>query len=155
MLHTVAQPDRLYSAICIHYIGQYSHRVRIVQEQSVRAHLTDICGKIKQHRYRAQVAENAANADSVRDRLPESVFLGNLKICNRTRIIAAYLDRINHVLGTAQRFLPVGVGLHNTCAAGAGLDIVQHASGILQPFQINIEQSQLKALQCLCSHTVT
>ena len=78
--------------------------------------------------------------DRIGNRLAQTVFLRNFKIGNRTWIIAADLNRIYDVFGTAQRFFSVCIRFNDTSAAACFLNIIQHVFGICKTLRINIEE---------------
>ena len=95
-LNTVAQSHCLYRRITQHIARENPHGIGIIQKQSIRAHLGHILCKAFQHRNRAQPSHDAPDSERVRNRLPQTILLWNLKIRDRTRIISSHLDGIHH-----------------------------------------------------------
>ena len=157
-LDTVAQSYRFYFRHTEHRAGQHRHGIRIVEQPRFRTDLLHVPGKVQHHRNRPQRAEYAADAQGIRDRLLQTVFFRNLKICDCAGIITSYLYGIDHIVCPAQRVLSLR---HAQILADAGfrpvvsVDCLQHGFRFIQPDRINIIKCDLTRLQYRRHHTVT
>ena len=157
-LHAVAQTDRFDLRVPLHIAGQHRHGVGVVEEPRVGTNLLHIAREIAHNRDRAQCAHDAADAQCIGNRLPQSVFLRHLKINDRTGVIEAHLDRVDHKIRTAQRFLAVfhaEVSLdRRPLLVYVFVDCVQNDRGFLQTHRVNVVQRDFRIAQRRRAHTV-
>ena len=136
-LDRVAKPDRLHLSVTQHSAGEHCHRIGIIEEPCIRAHLFHIPCKIHHHRNRTQRAENTADAQRIRDGLLQPIFLWNFKISNGTWIITTDLNGIDNIIRASQCIFTV---LHTQIFFDTGfgtvgpVDSLQHRSGLIQPY---------------------
>ena len=118
----------------------HGHRVRVVEQPGVRAHLLHVTCDIGQNRKGPQAAEDSSDADGVGDGLVQPVLRGDLEVAHR-RLVHADLDDVDDIVGTVECAPTVGAGDHfrlGTGRAGGGsgdrlrgletfdVDVVQH-----------------------------
>ncbi|MNC38734.1 hypothetical protein D3C75_873580 [compost metagenome] len=130
-LHAVAQAYGFDAPHGNHRVGEHCHGIGVVQEPRIRTNLLHIRGKIHHHRDGAQIAEDPPDAQRIGNGLAQPVFLGHLEIRHRTRLIAAYLNGIDHILGSAESLLPVGIRFHTAAAVQRPFEIQQHILRVL------------------------
>ncbi len=87
----------------------HRHRIRVVEQPRVRADLAHVGRDPVQHRERAQRAEDPADAERVRDGLPQAVLRRDLEVPHGRRVHAD-LDRVDHEVGAGQSRAPIQVG---------------------------------------------
>ena len=94
-------PDRLGHRHAVH-----RHGIGVVQQQAIlRPDRGDVPGDRVDHRDRAQRPEHASDAQRVADRLQQAELPRDLEIDDCTRLVAADLDRADHVVRVPARFL--------------------------------------------------
>ena len=86
----------------LHITGKHCHRIGIVQEQSVRADLFHVPGKLFQNRNGTKCTHDSTDSQSICDCLFDAVFLRDLKVCYCTWLITAYLNGINYEIRIAK-----------------------------------------------------
>ena len=144
-LHAVAQPDGL-EAQRVQVAGGHRHRVRVVDEYRVGAHLERVRGDRLVRRNRAQEPEDPAGADGVSHGLVDPVPARDLDV-PPVGLHAADLEGDDHEVGVGQRRPTIG-GLHDlgvepvvcdqlACRVGDGCELVG----------IDVHQAELGAAQ--------
>ncbi len=119
VLHAVAETDRLDRRRPVHRHAEHRHRVRVVEEEDVRADLLHRPPEIEHHRDGAQGAHDAADAQGVADRLAQTVALRDLEVDHRRRPVAADLDHVDRVVRSIQRRAQIGGRLDRRVGAGS------------------------------------
>jgi hypothetical protein len=79
----------------------HGHRVRVVEQQGIRAVATDVGGEVAENRKGAQGAEDSANPRGIADGLDEAVACWDLEVDAGGRD-AADLDRVDHEVGALE-----------------------------------------------------
>ena len=118
----------------------HGHRIRVVQQPGVRAHLCHVPRDVGQDRKGPQAAEDSADADGVADGLLQSVLRRDLEVAHRG-VVHTDLDDVDDVVGAVECAATVGAGGHLGVSAGRagggsrdrlrgletfGVDVVQH-----------------------------
>ena len=156
-LDAVAEADGPDGRLAQHGPGQHGHGIGVVEKPGVRADLLHVAGKVHHDRNGPEGAEDTADPQRIRDRLPQAVFFGDLKIRDRTGIIPSDLDGIDYIVGAAQGILS-RIRAQITADPGFGpviaVDCLQHGSRLLEPDRINIIESDLTLLQGGGHHAV-
>ena len=106
-LNAVAEPYRTYSGISLHISRQHCHRIRIVEEECVRADLHNILGKVVEYGDRAECTEDTSDAESVGYRLAQTVLFRYFKVRDGAGIVEPYLYRVYNKIRTAERILAI------------------------------------------------
>ena len=156
-LHRMAQPHRLDRTATKHRTGQHRHRIGVVQKPGVRRNLFDVVRKIQHHRNRPKRPENPPDPERIRNRLPQTELLRNFKINHRRRFISANLNRVDHEIRPAQRFLPrlnPEMGRDGRPAIHIVVDRVENELRLPEPFAIDVVQRKMRTLQRLTAHAV-
>ena len=83
------------------------HWVHILQQGGVWTQVGHVFCDVPQHRHRAQAAHNATYAQRVSNSLAQAVFLGDIEIGNRARLIATNLKRGDDKICTVQRLATI------------------------------------------------
>ena len=157
-LYAVAETDCLHTCITQHSAGQHSHRIGIIEEPCIRAYILYIPGEIHHDRNRAEGSEYAAYAKCIRNSLPQTIFLRNLKVCDRAGIISADLDGIDHIIGTGQRlFAIIGPQMLLNPRPGSCIPVnsLQHSCRLIKTHRINIIKRNRALAKGRCHHAVT
>ena len=141
-LHAVAEADGLHIRVALHIAGEHRHRVRVVEEPRVGADRLDVAGEVLEHRYRAQGAHDAADAERVGDRLAQAVLLRDLEVDDGAGLVEADLDRVDDKVCAAQRLPAVfnaAVGLERgpvlVCVV---VDGAEDDVGLLKAFRVDV-----------------
>ena len=89
--------------VSLHISRKHSHGISIVKEKSIGTYLRHIVGEVLQYGDRTERAEDAADAKCIGYGLTKSVFLGNFKIDDGTRIVSTDLDGVNNEISAPLR----------------------------------------------------
>ena len=153
----MAKPHSFNIRQAQHSPRQHGHRVCVVEEPRVRADLFHVPGKVEHHGNRPQGPKDSSYPQCIRNGLFQAVFLRNLKIRNRTGIIAADLNRIDCVFCAAKRIF---TGFHsqilmNHCL-GAAVPVYRfkHHGRLIKTLGIDVIESDLNPLQGRSHHAV-
>ena len=105
-LHAVAQSDGL-QAERVQVAGGHRHRVRVVDEDRVRAHLEGVGGDRLVRRHRAQEPEDPTGTDGVAHGLVDTVLPRDLHVPS-VRLHPTHLEGDDHEVGVGQSRPAVG-----------------------------------------------
>jgi hypothetical protein len=143
----VAEPDHLELRRDGREVADvHRHRVGVVEQPGVRAQLTDVRGDARQHREGTQRAEDAADADGVRDGLAQPVLRRDLEVAHGRRVHPD-LDRVDHEVGAVEHRPPVQAGGHHRIRAELLRDPPGDRLRRLQPFRVDVVQGQRHAFE--------
>ena len=112
-LNTVAQAYRLNFGCAVDGPTFHGHRVNILQKCDVWTEFFHILAHLDKHRYGAQTAHDAADAQCIGNRLAQPILLGYFKIDHCARFVAAHLNHRNGIVGAVQRRAQVCGGLND------------------------------------------
>ena len=105
MLNTMTQPDTFNSGIIINRPRIYRHRIRIINQPSIRAEFFHVTADIKNDRDMAQTHENTSGANCI-----AATQFDSIKFCRRIReqyLRSSNPDRHKNIIGAFQSFSPV------------------------------------------------
>ena len=88
------------------------------------------------------VAEDAADAERVGDRLPQAVAGRDLEVEQRRRVTAD-LDHVEHVVGSLERRAPIEVRADRRRGAALAGDVARHRLGGREPVGVDVVQRDL------------
>ena len=117
----------------------HGHRVGVVEQPRVGAHLCHVAGDVGQDREGPQAAEDSADADGVADGLVQPVARRNLEVPHRG-LVHADRDDVDDVVRAVECAAAVAGGDHlrvGACRAGGGAG---DRLGRLQPFVVDVVQ---------------
>ena len=140
-LHAVAQAHGLDGAGARDGPAVHGHGVHVLEEGHIRADLFHIAAHSQHHRDGAQRAHDAADAEGVGDGLAQPVLLGDFKVDDGARPVAAHLEHADRVVGAVQRGPPVQRGLQGGLDAEVVGDLVRHDLRRAQPHRVDIHQA--------------
>ena len=157
-LNRMAEPDRPDGSAAEHRAGQHRHRIGIVEEPGVRADFLHVTGKIHHHRNGAESAENAADAERVRNRLTQPVFFRNFKVDHGGGLITADLNGIHHEISPLESFLPIGDTEMRRDLRTPSVDIPverrEHLFRFDKPLPADVVKRDVGIFQSLSAHAV-
>ena len=128
-LNAVAKPYGLDFGEAQHRAGQHCHGVCVVQEPGIGADFFHVPGEVHHHRDGAESTEHSADAQGIGDRLFQTVFLGDLKVCDGAGIISADLNGIDHIVRALQGGFSVfhpEISLNMSLRSVAAVDGFEH-----------------------------
>jgi hypothetical protein len=140
VLHRVAEADHARVGTGgVERPHEHRHRVRVVEQPRIGAHVVDVARDVKHHRDRAQRPEHAADAERVADRLAHAVAGWDLEVAHR-RLETADLDLVDDEVRPLQRRPAVEVGLEREVRARDPVDVVSDPRRSVQPAGIDVVQ---------------
>jgi hypothetical protein len=143
--HRVAQAEHVAErGALVHRPGKHGHRVAVVEQVGVLAHLDHVLGDLHDHRDRAQAAEDPADTEGVTDRLPHPVARRDVEV-QPGRVVPADLDLVDHVPGVPQRRAPVEMRAHHGTGPGLRGDPAGQDLGVPEPLGADVVQGELQA----------
>jgi len=158
-LHTVAETDSLYSGVPQHVGGKHRHGIGVVQQQRIRAHPLHHPGKLLHHRDCSQRPHHPPDSDGIGNSLSQTVLLGNLKVNDGRRVVAANLNGIDHEGGTPQGGLKLSKPVIDHYSGSPFIDGIvdglKNHLRLLQPLCIDIVERHLCIPQSFGSHAIT
>src|SRR5450759_3501654 len=142
--HRMAQPNHAVEwAARVDRPGQHRHRVAVVEQVCVGRHCGQVFADLGQHRDRPQAAEDAADADGVRDGLADAVPRGDVEV-RAGRTVSADLDLVHHIVRALDCREPVDAGGDLRARIALDADPLGHRVGVTQPLGVDVVQRQLE-----------
>ncbi len=145
--HDTCQPGGLGEVLDVH-----RHRVGVVEQPGVGAHLGDVLGERLQQREGAQRAEDAADAEGVADGLAQPVAGRDLEV-GTGGLPHADLDDVDDEVRVGERRAPLGVGGDpgpGAVAVPPGALVRDELGGAargVEPFGVDVVQGDVRAAQ--------
>ena len=156
-LNAVAKTDGLDARVSCHVAGEHCHGVGIVKEECIGANLLHIVGKILHNGNGSESTHDTADAESVADSLPETVFFRNLKVNYRAGVIKTDLNCVNDKIRIFQSSLAVfnsEIALDFAVATLCGSHCFKNNSALLKPFAVNIVKCKNAVPERFNAHAV-
>ena len=156
-LDAVAEADRPNAGVALHVAREHRHGIGVIEEQGVRAYLFHVPGKILHHRDRPKGPHDAADAQRVGDGLAQAVFFRDLEVDDRGGVVASDLDRVDDEGRAAKRrfsVLDAKIALDPAVSAKDFPHSFEDRPALLEPFTVNIVQSELAVAQGFTAHAV-
>ena len=143
-MYTVAESDRLNLCGLTQGPAVHRHRVDIVEMNHLGAEPFHVLAQVDQNGDRTHRPHDSTNAKGVCDGLAQTVALGDLKIGNRARAIAADLDHVDRVGSAFERARAIGRHFDGARSPKSLGDPPRNDFGCLETILIDVIQADLR-----------
>ncbi len=141
-VHGVAQAGHRRAQRLVHRPHEHPHRVRVVEQERIRACLGHVRRDPQHDRDRPQAAEHAADVDRVVDRVREAVAARDVEVqLGGPR--ATDLDRVDHEVGAGERLAAIEGPADGRCRPQDAGRPGRHALGRPEAVRVDVVHDEL------------